>query len=608
MECFRSRASRLPAASFIFAAVIPFLSFSPIWAEVKAPVQPTILAIFPLGGQPGAELQVTLRGHALDGTYALWFDSLDLTARVLDLRTEQLPVSSARKSKSKDSSEEPVQVLKLVFQIPEDALPGAHAVRVLTPGGLSNLLDLWVHARPSILEGEEPHELPTQAMELGADPPVVHGTIHAKGEVDYYAFEASGGKTLGFEVLSSPSMDPALALYQLTGSWFNPDRAQRLAFNDEPIAYPNLSTEAILTHRFETSGQYLVRVSGFLGEGGVDHQYLLRTTPATSEATRWRRRSSEQEGSDLDRWEERTWTRPLRQDRMKLLRSRRVAPQTAPDPLEIPVIDLDADPDSTSEGPRRVGLPSLLTGTIDPPGDIDRVSFSAEIGDKIVLEVETPNQTLPLFNPYLRIYDDQGVEVLTNVHSTRNGNNDISKQIQPKTIHSFPRAGRFTLEIRDITSTYGDVYRVLLRPQVPHVGQIHVDESHLNLVAGRAGKLSLTTDQEEGFEGYVVMTVEGLPEGVKAHTATEVEPDRPPAMNRGRQERYVSKSRKATFVFVVEEDAPASRTPVTARLLARPVGEGRLGAAIPVKDLLIMVVKPTQVAPESGTKVARTLE
>ena len=249
-----------------------------------------------------------------------------------------------------------------------------------------------------------------------------------------------------------------------------------------------------------------------------------------------------------------------------------------------------------------------MTGTIDPPGDIDRVSFSAEVGDKIALEVETPNRTLPLFNPYLRIYDDQGEEVLTNVHSTLNGNNDISKQIKPKTIHSFPRAGKFTLEIRDITATYGDAYKVLLRPQVPHMGQVHVVESHLNLLAGRASKLSLVTDQEEGFEGYVIMTVEGLPEGVKAHTATEVEPDRPPALNRGRQERYVSKSRKATFVFVVEEEAPATRTPVTVRILARPVGEGRLGAVIPVKDLLIMVVKPTQAAPESGVRVARTLE
>ncbi len=607
MECLRLRESRLPGRSLIFAALGFFLPLSPIWAEVEAPAEPQILSVFPLGGQLGAELQASLRGHALDGAYALWFDTRQLPARIVDLKTEQLPVSSARKPDRGDSVKEPIQVLKLNFQIPDAASPGAHSVRVLTPGGISNLWTLWVHAGPSVLEGDESHEMPTEAVELGADLPVVHGTISAKGEVDYYAFEVSRGKTLGFEVVSSPSMDPALALYHLTGSWFNPDRAKRLAFNDETIAYPKLSTEAILTHRFETSGRYFVRVSGFLGEGGLDHQYLLRTTPADAGATSWRRKSSEAQGSELDMWKERTWTRPLRQDRMQVLRSRRVTPQTAPDPLNIPVIDLDAEPASPSAGFRRVDLPSLLTGIIEPPGDIDRVSFSAKIGDKIALEVETPNQTIPLFNPYLRIYDDQGVEVLTNVHSTLNGNNEISKQIQPKTIHAFPRAGRFTLEIRDITSSYGDVYKVLLRPQVPHMGQIHVDESHLNLVAGRASKLSLVTDQEEGFEGYVVMTVEGLPEGVKAHTATEVEPDRPTAMNRGKQERYVSKSRKATFVFVVEKDAPATRTPVTARILARPVGEGRLGAVIPVKDLLIMVVNPTGV-PEGGIRVASTLE
>ena len=109
MECLRLRKSRLPGRSLIFAALGFFLPLSAIRAEVEAPSEPTILSVFPLGGQAGAELRATLRGHALDGTYALWFDTRHLAARILDLRTEQLPVSSARKPNSKDSSKEPVQ-------------------------------------------------------------------------------------------------------------------------------------------------------------------------------------------------------------------------------------------------------------------------------------------------------------------------------------------------------------------------------------------------------------------------------------------------------------------------------------------------------------------
>ena len=611
MEGLRFRESRLLARSLIFAALGLLLALPPIWAGGNTPIPPEILSLFPLGGQPGAKLQATLRGHALDGTYALWFDSQHLTVQVLHLHTEELPEASAKKPDGEDASKTPIQVLKLAFQIPDDAPLGAHAVRVLTPAGVSNLRTLWVHARLSFLEGDGSHEIPTEAQWLGSDLPVVHGTISGKGEVDYYAFEASKDESLRFEVFSSPAMDPALTLYQPTGTWFKPDRAKRVAFNDEPIAYPELSTDPILMHRFETSGRYLVRVSGFLGEGGLDHHYLLRTARDATGSSRSRKGDSEAQRSDPEIWQERTWKRPLRQDRMKMLRSRLVESPTGPDPVDIPVIDLDAEPDSISAEPRRVALPTLLTGTIDPPGDIDRVSFSAQIGDGIALEVETPNQTIPLFNPYLRIYDDQGIEVLTNVHSTRNGNNDISKQIQPKTIHSFPRAGEFTLEIRDITSSYGDAsmfYKVLLRPQVPHMGQIHVAENHLNLEPGRASKLSVITDQEEGFQGYVILTIEGLPEGVQVHTATEVEPDQPPGRNRGKQERYVSKSRKATFVFVVAEDAPTTRTPVMSRILARPVGEGRLGSVVPAQDLLIMVVNPTQAAPESEMRVAKTLE
>ncbi len=325
MEGLRSKESSLLAQSSIFAGLGLFLALSPIWAQVGEPVHPEILSIFPLGGQPGAELQATFRGHALDGTYALWFDSQQLAARVLHLKTEKRPDASAKKRNSEDSSEAPIHVLKLAFQIPDQATLGAHPVRVLTPGGISNLRTLWVHAKPSFLEADGSHEIPMKAQPLGSDRPVVHGTISRKGEVDYYAFEALKDETLWFEVFSSPAMDPALALYQPTGSWFKPDRPKRVAFNDEPIAYPELSTDPILTHRFETSGRYLVRVSGFLGEGGLDHQYLLKTARNATGSKGSRNGGSEARRSDPEIWQERTWKRPLRQDRMKILRSRLVA-------------------------------------------------------------------------------------------------------------------------------------------------------------------------------------------------------------------------------------------------------------------------------------------
>jgi len=131
------------------------------------------------------------------------------------------------------------------------------------------------------------------------------------------------------------------------------------------------------------------------------------------------------------------------------------------------------------------------------------VKFAVKAGDRIALEVETVGKTIPQFNPYLRIVSARGDEAFTNVHSTVNTCGDlILKQVQPKTIYSFPREGEYILEIRDITHLYGDPgfsYRVLLRQQVPHMGEIKVSEEQVNLMQGEVTKSQCRYGPGGGF-------------------------------------------------------------------------------------------------------------
>ena len=589
-------------------ALLVLLQPLPCPAQSDTSGPPEILSLFPLGGRPGEEFQGTLRGRGLEGAGELWFDSGGVRATVVGLRNEAGP--KPEETPQSDAGAKPVQLLSLRFQVDPGARPGPRRLRAITPRGLSHPLTFHVHAEPGHLESRPSHDLPSEAEPLPQWPLVVHGNIGQPAEVDYYALSVAGGDRLRFEVRSLELSDLAIALYEPAGSWFSPDRARRLAFSDEPVSYPELSTEPVLRYRFGEAGRYLVRVSGFMGEGGPDHPYLLRIA-RDSEQENGKASGSAPIGSGRDLWQERSWTRELRADRMDALRARtaspprpRSDPEPAPEvqagtrkpllPEAIPLIELDEAPDDASKA-MVVTLPSLLAGTIEHPGDIDRVRFAAKVGDRIALEIETPHATVPVFNPYLKMVDAEGAEVLTNVHSILNANTEIEKQIRPKVIHSFPRAGQFTLEIRDITASFGGpsmAYRVLLRPQVPHMGRIHVAEGHLNLVAGTATPLSLVTDQEEHFEGSIALSLAGLPSGVTAVAATQAEPDAPPAVNAGRKERYVSRSRKATLVLFASADAPATPLPVPVTVMAQPVEEGRMGRMTPVKDLLLMVVAP----------------
>ena len=113
-----------------------------------------------------------------------------------------------------------------------------------------------------------------------------------RGEADYYAFRAEAGQTLTFEVISGlpqiasagsaatvANFDPSLSIYDSEGSWFDPKRLKRIAYNDEPVWVFGKPTDAHLAQRFTKSGTYLLRVEAFAGQGGPDYSYQLKIAP-----------------------------------------------------------------------------------------------------------------------------------------------------------------------------------------------------------------------------------------------------------------------------------------------------------------------------------------
>ncbi len=115
----------------------------------------------------------------------------------------------------------------------------------------------------------------------------------------------------------------------------------------------------------------------------------------------------------------------------------------------------------------------------------------------------------------------------------------------------------------------------------------------MNLVAGEVGKLSIDTDQEEGFDGQIALTVDDLPQGVRAIMGTELQPHVPPPYNPGKVERFRPESQRATFLFMTDRAAPATSKPVEARIMAQPVMKGKVGRPILAKTILLTVVQPS---------------
>ena len=112
------------------------------------------------------------------------------------------------------------------------------------------------------------------------------------------------------------------------------------------------------------------------------------------------------------------------------------------------------------------------------------------------------------------------------------------------------------MQIKDLTQRFGNGdfrYRLLVRNQIPHLGNIQTEVDQLTLIAGQAKKILLTTDQEEGFSGDVAISVEGLPKGVRILPGTEVKEFKGLNPDEGRKERFIPLSQSVTIVFLTEK-------------------------------------------------------
>src|SRR5439155_21754459 len=128
-----------------------------------------------------------------------------------------------------------------------------------------------------------------------------------------------------------------------------------------------------------------------------------------------------------------------------------------------------------------IAIPSVIEGAIKRPGDINTFKFKSDSRQKLAFEIETPDAQPPHFNPRLGIIDSHGHELVANVErrlSMFNANSAPEvylRGIASKMLYTFEEAGTYVLQVRDITSRYGDAsyrYRVLVRPQMPHVGEV----------------------------------------------------------------------------------------------------------------------------------------
>ena len=543
---------------------------------------PQAISIHPFTGQRGSNFIATVRGSSLAGASAASIGEAPFTVAVEGIEPESPDESSGRNRRRMD-------LVKLRVNVFQDAKPGRYPIRLITRYGVTNALPLHIVDVPVAAEPEGAHETQESAVEISKLPAAWTGRLARKGEVDYYSFHAEAGQILTFEVISGfpqiaaagsaatiPNFDPALTIYERAGSWFDPKRLKRLAYNDEPVWVFGKPTDALLVHRFANAGDYLLRVEAFAGQGGPDYSYQLKVAPGAPPPD-----SVARAGAD---WNERGWTRRLDAARLSQL-AKRGGKDTPPLQLET----YRAGPE-----PAVFKIPGVLEGSLTEPGATHRARFHLDSPADIAIEIETPAAAPPFFNPIFRLLNNAGEEVASSVMAGRGAcSGALSKSMQAKTILPLRDTGDYTLEIRDATADLAGTdfqYRVQVRPQIPHVGQVRVDTDNLNLAQGEAKTIRVAFDREEDYRGAVLVSATSLPPGVSAVAGADFEPDTDPPSATGKRERYTPRTERVVVVFTADADAPVSAGPQEVRLVARPLVDGKPGEVLSTKSFPMMVL------------------
>ena len=619
------------------AALAPSDCFSQADPEDTGPL---LLSISPLTGRPGNLLKVEVRGNRLDGVYALWSNNSGITGRVLNVEE----VKDLIKPRVRPSQQEikPIPVFRALIDLQIDPLTrvGVHSLRLVSHRGVSNAFSFPVVDAAVTEEASSSHQTIEQAQPANF-PGFISGKLGEPGEVDFYSFQVTKGQELRFEVVEGQKFDASaeagkfsveVALYHAAGSWFDARRPTRVLFEEERFS-DLMPANPGGTYKFSEDGQYFLQITGLFGQGCADCTYQVRafSGPTLSGSTS----QSQPAGAE---WSERSLGRHLTEGWTSALEARSIkgpeAPArelpsgqasfvrvvASPEPPQVktsnhPVAILEHEPNDRPSQSESISIPAVIEGTIASPGDLDSFKFKVEAGQKLAFEVETPEAKPPYFNPRIGVVDSQEREMFSNVERRLSmyNNNAVAevylKGAQPKATHSFERAGEYVLQVRDITSRYGNPnyrYRILVRPQIPHLGEISVipkenldatpdvvkrsEVNHLNLVRNEPRKLILVASYEEGFAGDLSFAFTGLPEGVQAFPAVHFNEGRAPLEVTQNPDTIAPKQQKATMVLLASPEAPLTKEPRTVQLRCQLIANGKLGPSLLVREFPLMVV------------------
>ena len=517
-----------------------------VWAQLP---QPRLYAVFPPGCQKGVPVDVTLAsGVDLDDSSALIFSHPGLKAVPKVNMADGKPVANA-------------------FTVTADAAvpPGIHEVRSIGKYGVSNPRSFVVGDRKEV-EEVEPNNTRDTATKAEINT-VINGRSNGATDIDWFKFPLKAGQRVLMECSCGAidsKLDAVLELYSPTG--------RLLTVRRDKLYGPLVDFTA------PADGEYLLKLYDSLYGGSNDHFYRLaiHTGPhidyiyppsglpnTTGEYIVFGRNLPGGQPSDVKiglqaleqlKVQIALPDTPAAQQAGQNLRSVEASvdgisytltgPAGTSNPVMVyfasgPLVN-EIEPNNAPAMAQVITVPCEYVGQFQARGDVDYLTFEAKANQVFWLDVygERNGGTVDPFLTVDRVaVDAKGVETVTRMTALDESAPNVRPLVfdtlsnDPAFRFQAPADGKYRVGVRDryfeSRGASNMVYRLAIRPERPDFriaavpvapkppDQITVgDPWELVLRKGDNVLVEVYAFRQDGFNGVIDVTAEGLPEGV----------------------------------------------------------------------------------------------
>lgn len=448
---------------------------------------PRLLTLMPMGGQAGTQVEVTIGGDHLEEAAELLFSDSRLVA-----------------APKLDASGQP-EANKYVVTIPADCPVGVYEARLMTRLGVSSARAFSVGSLPELVR-TSPNTTLATAMALPLNS-VCNGFVASRA-VDHFAFEARQGQRVIVDC-ATRGVDSKLDAVVIVAD----DAGRDLVVERRG---------GVLDFTAPRDGRFIVKIHELTFNGGPAYFYRLGL------------------------WELAPGEQVVRQSSTRPVHACSWPPEGLPERPETH----EAEPNNESAQAQRIVLPCDLDGAFFPAADVDWYEFEAKQGDEWWVEVGSERLGRPTDPTILvqRVETADGAEQVTDVveltdipSPVKVSSNGYAYDGPPYNAGSsdvlgklaIPADGRYRLRLADLfggtRSDPQNVYRLVIRRAAPdfalaawaqHMELRNGDRNALSkplaLRGGATVALEVVAIRRDGFEGPIELSMEGLPEGVRA--------------------------------------------------------------------------------------------